>query len=71
MGWKRIWYTFRGSLGGRMNEEEKMQENVISADLAEGMKLPVLRASIEEGKTTPPPHHTEVICYERGIRNRP
>ena len=59
MGWKRIWYTFRGSLGGRMNEEEKMQENVISADLAEGMKLPVFRASIEEGKTTPPPHHTE------------
>ena len=59
MGWKRIWYTFRGSLGGRMNEEEKLQENVISADLAEGMKLPVLRASIEEGKTTPPPHHTE------------
>lgn len=59
MGWKRIWYTFRGSLGGRMNEEEKMQENVISADLAEGMKLPVLRASIEEEKTTPPPHHTE------------
>ena len=28
MGWKRIWYTFRGSLGGRMNEEEKMQEAV-------------------------------------------
>lgn len=71
MGWKRIWHTFRGSLGGRMNEEEKMQENVISADLAEGMKLPILRASIEEGKTTPPPHHTDVICYERGIRNRP
>ena len=59
MGWKRIWYTFRGSLGGRVNEEEKMQENVISADLAEGKKLPILRASIEEGKTTPPPHHTE------------
>ena len=59
MGWKRIWYTFRGSLGGRVNEEEKLQENVISADLAEGAKLPILRASIEEGKTTPPPHHTE------------
>ena len=59
MGWKRIWYTFRGSLGGRVNEEEKMQENVISADLAEGAKLPILRVSIEEGKTTPPPHHTE------------
>lgn len=71
MGWKRIWYTFRGSLGGRMNEEEKMQENVISADLAEGMKLPILRASIEEEKTTPPPHHTEDICCERGIRNHP
>lgn len=71
MGWKRIWYTFRGSLGGRVNEEEKLQENVISADLAEGAKLPILRASIEEGKTTPPPHHTEAICCERGIRNRP
>ena len=71
MGWKRIWYTFRGSLGGRMNEEEKMQENVISADLAEGTKLPIRRVSIEEGKTTPPPHHTEDICCERGIRNHP
>ena len=33
--------------------------------------LQVLKSEIREGKTSPPKHYTEVICYERGIRNRP
>lgn len=37
----------------------------------DGSALPVDAASVKEGKTTPPKHYTEVICYERGIRNRP
>ena len=40
-------------------------------ELAEGSTLPVDAASVKEGKTTPPKHYTDVICYERGIRNRP
>ena len=28
-------------------------------------------ASVTEHFTTPPKQYTEVICYERGIRNRP
>ena len=40
-------------------------------ELAEGGTLPVDAASIKEGKTAPPKHYTDVICYERGIRNRP
>ena len=39
--------------------------------LTEGQTLPVAAAQVKSGKTTPPKHHTEVICYERGIRNRP
>ena len=31
----------------------------------------ILNAELKEGQTSPPKHFTEVICYERGIRNRP
>jgi hypothetical protein len=33
--------------------------------------MTVSGTEIKEGKTSPPKHFTEVICYERGIRNRP
>ena len=39
--------------------------------LTEGQTLPVAAAQVKSGKTTPPKHHTEAICCERGIRNRP
>ena len=59
MGWQRIWYAFRGSLGNRLADEEACQEEAIPTELAENMRLPSLKASLEEGKTTPPAHHTE------------
>ena len=31
----------------------------------------ILNAKLKEGQTSPPKHFTDVICYERGIRNRP
>lgn len=31
----------------------------------------ILNAELKEGQTSPPKHFTDVICYERGIRNRP
>ena len=40
-------------------------------ELSEGQVLDCAEAAVKEGKTTPPRHYTEVICYERGIRNRP
>ena len=40
-------------------------------ELSEGQVLDCAEAAVKEGKTTPPKHYTEVICYERGIRNRP
>ena len=39
--------------------------------LTEGQTLPVAAAQVKSGKTTPPKHHTEDICCERGIRNHP
>ena len=40
-------------------------------ELSEGQVLDCTEAAVKEGKTTPPKHYTDVICYERGIRNRP
>ena len=40
-------------------------------ELSEGQVLECGEAAVKEGKTTPPKHYTDVICYERGIRNRP
>lgn len=59
MGWQRIWYAFRGSLGSRLADEETYQEEAIPTELAENMRLSSPKASLEEGKTTPPAHHTE------------
>lgn len=59
MGWKRIWQTFRGSLGNREPEQEKESASSIPADLKEGTEYPFPRAELGEGKTTPPAHHTE------------
>lgn len=40
-------------------------------ELSEGQMLSVSSCEVKEGRTTPPKHFTDVICYERGIRNRP
>ena len=40
-------------------------------ELTEGQTFDPVEASITEHFTTPPKPYTEVICYERGIRNRP
>ena len=58
MGWKAVWYSFRGSLGGKVADNEK-DEPEIPADLTEGAQIPSVIASVHEGKTTPPAHFTE------------
>ena len=67
MGYRVFEETFRGSLGSR---ERKEQEYPI-APLEIGQTGGPVVATIREGQTTPPKRYTEVICYERGIRNRP
>ncbi len=59
MGWQRLWYAFRGSLGSRLADEDAKQEASIPKDIAEGMEIPCPKATVEVGKTTPPAHHTE------------
>ena len=52
-------------------EEEKEQEDKKLPELSEGQIFETVTASVSEHYTTPPKPYTEVICYERGIRNRP
>ena len=59
MGWKRIWYAFRGSLGGRLADEGASSEPSIPEEMTEGFEFPFPQAAVAEGKTTPPGHHTE------------
>ena len=75
MGWQRLWYAFRGSLGGRLTDEDTKQEASIPKDITEGMEIPCPKATVEEGKTTPPARHTEGSILHAmetaGIENTP
>lgn len=59
MGWRRIWHSFCGSLGGRLAEEEETELPALPDDVTEGMECPFPRAEVCEGRTTPPAHYTE------------
>ena len=59
MGWRRIWHSFRGSLGGRLAEEEETDLPALPDDVTEGMECPFPKAEVCEGRTTPPVHYTE------------
>ena len=52
-------------------EQEKSKDASLPNDLEQGMVIPVVRAEKKQGFTSPPKVYTDVICYERGIRNRP
>lgn len=40
-------------------------------DLPEGQNVPVASVAVKEGKTSPPKHYTEDICYERWFKKLP
>ena len=40
-------------------------------ELSEGQSLPIADASVKEGKTSPPKHYTEDICYEGWFKKPP
>ena len=59
MGWQRIWQAFRGSAGGRIVEEPSEHVRMLPDDIKEGLEYPFVKPELEEGRTTPPAHHTE------------
>lgn len=40
-------------------------------ELTEGQTVPISGVTVKEGKTTPPKHYTEDICYERWFKKLP
>ena len=69
-GWKEVERLYRMELK-QSKAEEKENEDTALPPLQEGQVFETVSASVRDGKTSPPKHYTEVICYERGIRNRP
>ena len=59
MGWQRIWQAFRGSAGNRIVEEPSEHVRMLPDDIKEGLEYPFVKPELEEGRTTPPAHHTE------------
>ncbi len=69
-GWKDLEARFRATLKAKPDPEDGDGENTLPP-FAEGQTFERPAARVTEHDTTPPKPHTEVICYERGIRNRP
>ena len=66
-GWQEIDRIFRASL----KEKPVDEDGSAFPDFTEGQILDNAEVSMAERFTQPPKPYTEVICYERGIRNRP
>ena len=67
-GWKEIDQRFRSTL--KADGEEETETLNTLPELTEGQNFSVT-ADVSEHFTSPPKAYTDVICYERGIRNRP
>ena len=67
-GWREIERIFRSSLKEKPEDEDGGTD---LSELTEGQTYDNVSAEITEYYTQPPKPFTDVICYERGIRNRP
>lgn len=67
-GWREIHHIFRSSLKERCDDEDTAGD---FPDFIEGQTFHDVTVTICERFTSPPKPYTDVICYERGIRNRP
>ena len=65
-GWREIYDRFKATLKSAEKDEDSELPEVSEGDI-----LSYVESSVTEHHTTPPKAFTEVICYERGIRNRP
>ena len=74
-GWRALDTAYRSALKNaepdKETEDKALPDGGRLPELSEGQTLPLSGAAVKEGKTSPPKHFTDVICYERGIRNRP
>ena len=70
-GWKEIERRYRATLKQKPEAEDGENEGVTLPELSEGQGFENPAAKVTEHTTTPPKLHSDVICYERGIRNRP
>ena len=69
-GWKDFEDFFKSSY--KTTEDKKDSDDTKKLpELTEGMTIEVEQTKVSEHFTQPPKHFTDVICYERGIRNRP
>ena len=67
-GWKEIDQRFRSTM--KADGEEEAESLNTLPELTEGQSFRVT-STVSEHFTSPPKAYTDVICYERGIRNRP
>lgn len=72
MGWKELERRYRATLKKKPDTDD--EENALALDappFAEGQSFDRPAVKVTAHDTTPPKQHTEAICCERGIRNRP
>mgnify|MGYP003028361921 CR=1 FL=1 len=69
-GWKEFEDFFKNSYKTAEDKSDAEEEKKLP-ELHEGMMIAVEQTKVSEHFTQPPKHYTDVICYERGIRNRP
>ena len=71
-GWKDIDRRFRATIKKKPDSDDEENELALDVpDYTEGQTFENPAAKVTEHETTPPKPHNDVICYERGIRNRP
>ena len=72
-GWKELERRYRATLKGKPDAEgDEENERILDVPtFAEGQSFDSPAARVTAHDTQPPKPHTEAICCERGIRNRP
>ena len=70
-GWKNIERLYRATLKKKPDSDDENELVLDVPDFTEGQTFENPAAKVTEHETTPPKPHNDVICYERGIRNRP
>ena len=70
-GWKDLERRYRATLKNKPEADDEDSADGTLPELAEGQGFDNPAAKVTEHDTTPPKPHNDVICYERGIRNRP
>ncbi len=68
-GWKAIEQAYRAGLKQAAADESEDEKRL--PELKEGQTFERVAASVREGKSAPPKHYSEDICYERWFKKLP